>query len=58
MNSACNWELERDLIDLCYEVDLKYNIVTDIKVISKDELDLPRGRQTYIQNAINSGLYA
>lgn len=23
------------IIDLCYEIDLKYNIVSDIKIISK-----------------------
>ncbi|MBP7552487.1 MAG: nucleotidyltransferase domain-containing protein [Spirochaetes bacterium] len=53
-----NWKLENEIIDVCYDIDLKYDIVTDIKVISKNELNEPRGKQTYIQSALTTGLYA
>ncbi len=53
-----DWELENLIIDACYDVDLKYDIVTDIKIISTEELNLPRGRQTYIQKALTDGIYA
>jgi predicted nucleotidyltransferase len=53
-----DWQLESDIIDLCYDIDLKYNIITDIKIISQKELNEPRGKQSYIQDAINTGIYA
>ena len=53
-----DWKLEAKIIDLCYEIDLKYDIVTDIKIISNQELNEPRGKQTYIQQAILTGLQA
>lgn len=53
-----NWKFETEIIDLCFDIDLKHDIVTDIKVISKSELQLPRGKQPYIQNALTHGLYA
>jgi predicted nucleotidyltransferase len=53
-----DWKLQNKIIDLCYEIDLKYNIVTDIKVISKAELNEPRGRQSYITQALSTGLRA
>lgn len=53
-----NWKLENEIIDVCYDIDLKYDIVTDIKIISKNELNESRGKQTYIQSALSTGLYA
>lgn len=58
LRGDCNWKIENEIIDLCYDIDLKYNIVTDIKVISNDDLDLPKGKQHYIKNAIQDGIYA
>jgi len=58
LNENYDWKLETKIIDLCYEIDLKYDIVTDIKIISNKELTEPRGRQTYIQQALSTGLYA
>lgn len=58
LNDKYDWKLESEIIDLCYDIDLKYNIVTDIKIISKEDLNKPRGKQTYIQQAISTGLYA
>jgi len=58
LNINYDWNLESEIIDLCYEIDLKYDIVTDIKIISSKELTEPRGRQTYIQEALLTGLQA
>ena len=58
LNNSYDWKLEAKIIDLCYEIDLKYNIFTDVKIISNKELDEPRGKQTYIQEAILTGIQA
>lgn len=53
-----DWKLEGYIIDLCYEIDLKYNIITDIKIISLRELNGERGKQTYINEALKNGISA
>ena len=58
LNINFDWRLESDIIDSCYEIDLKYDILTDIKIISKNELLMPKGKQGFIQNALRKGLYA
>ncbi|SHI40663.1 Nucleotidyltransferase domain-containing protein [Tangfeifania diversioriginum] len=49
---------ENKILDLCYDIDLKYNILLDVHILSKKELALPRGKQPVFTNAINSGIYA
>jgi hypothetical protein len=39
-------------------IDLQYDIVTDVKIIAESELDTPKGRQPYIQQALAQGLLA
>lgn len=51
-----DWKTEDKIFDLCFDIDLKYEVVSDIKIISKKELVKPRGKQAYIQNAINYGI--
>ena len=33
MKKKADWKIEREISDLCYEIDLKYNITTDTHVI-------------------------
>lgn len=49
---------ENQILDLCYDIDLKYNILLDIHLISNKELTSIRGRQAVFANAIKSGIYA
>lgn len=51
-----DWRLRRKIIDECYEIDLGYNVVTDIKMISERELGTLRGQQPLIVDAIRGGL--
>ncbi len=53
-----DWKLERVISDICYEIDLKYNIITDTHILGEDELNTPRGRQPVYVNAINQGYRA
>jgi len=52
-----NWRLERDISDICYDIDLKYDILTDVHVLGKDELDTPVGRQPVFIDAFNHGYH-
>lgn len=49
---------ENKILDICYEIDLKYNIIIDAHLLSLKELTLIRGKQPIFVNAINSGIYA
>ncbi|MEW5842737.1 MAG: nucleotidyltransferase domain-containing protein [Bacteroidota bacterium] len=51
-----DWQLKNKLIDLIYDFDLKYNIFTDVKIISKEELNTVKGKQPFIQNALEFGI--
>jgi len=58
MDKDYNWKDENRILDLCYDIDLKYNILIDAHIISKNELNSKRGKQPIFINAINSGVYA
>jgi len=49
---------ENQILDLCYDIDLKYNILIDAHLISSKELTSIRGRQPVFVNAIKSGIHA
>lgn len=49
---------ENEIMDICYNVDLKYNIIIDSHVLSTDELSTLRGRQPIFVNALKNGIYA
>jgi len=37
-------------------IDLQYDVLTDVKVISVNELHSAKGRQPFIVNAMNEGV--
>ncbi len=53
-----NWKDENRILDLCYDIDLKYNILIDAHIISEKEINSKRGRQSIFINAVKSGVYA
>ena len=58
MKKKADWKIEREISDLCYEIDLKYNITTDTHVIGEPELNTLRGKQPIFINAIANGIHA
>jgi len=48
---------ENRILDLCYDIDLRYDIFQDVHVISQRELNSIRGRQPVYMNAIQSGMH-
>ncbi len=53
-----DWKYEREISDLCYQVELKYGIITDEHLISEKELQSARGQQPVFLSAIKNGIYA
>lgn len=53
-----DWKLERRISDICYEIELEYDIMTDSHILTENELNLPRGKQPIFYNAINQGYHA
>jgi predicted nucleotidyltransferase len=58
LKEKVDWKTEREISDLCYEIDLKYNIITDIHILSESELSTIRGRQPIFVNALANGLHS
>ena len=58
LKDKVDWKEEREISDLCYEVDLKYNIVTDTHIISEAEFSTLRGKQPVFVNALEKGYRA
>jgi len=53
-----DWKLKSVISDYCYDIELKYDIITDTHILSEAELDSLRGKQPIFQNAIQKGIYA
>jgi predicted nucleotidyltransferase len=51
-----DWRFKREIQDLCWEIDFKFDILTDVKIISLGELGNLRGKQPYILNALETGI--
>jgi predicted nucleotidyltransferase len=49
---------ENKIYDLCYEIDLKYNILIDVHLISESELNSLKDKQPIFSKALKSGIYA
>jgi uncharacterized protein len=45
------------IYDLCYDIDLKYDIIIDAHMIAKSEINALRGRQPFFINALKTGIY-
>jgi uncharacterized protein len=58
LKQKADWKTEREISDMCYEIDLKYNIITDTHIIGESELLTLRGKQPIYVNAISNGLHA
>lgn len=55
MEKKFDWKLKDAILAACYEIDLKYDILTDVKLISKSDLKTIKGKQPFILNALAHG---
>ncbi|MGA1826137.1 MAG: nucleotidyltransferase domain-containing protein [bacterium] len=53
-----SWQQEREVVDEVYYIDLQYDILTDVKIISTADLETLRGKQPYIRYALQEGIKA
>jgi predicted nucleotidyltransferase len=58
VNEKFDFRKENEIFDVCYEINLNYNILIDLHILAVDELDKPRGKQPIFTKAIEEGLYA
>lgn len=58
LKQKADWKTEREISDLSYEIELKYNIITDTHVLGESELSTLRGKQPIYVNAIERGIHA
>ena len=59
LNRKYSWSERRSLIDICYEVSLKYDIIIDSKIISRQELqETPLRSHPLFKDALMHGIYA
>ncbi|MCK4654163.1 MAG: nucleotidyltransferase domain-containing protein [Candidatus Cloacimonetes bacterium] len=56
LNKTYNRIFEDDVLDIAYDIILKYDIITDLKLITKDELKTIKGALPFVQNALNQGI--
>lgn len=56
LKQKADWKTERLISDLSYEIELKYDIITDTHVIGESELNTLRGKQPIFVNALETGL--
>lgn len=58
LKEKADWKCKRLISDICYEVELKYDIIIDSHILTETELSTIRGKQPIFVNAINNGIYA
>ena len=58
MEEKPDWKTLREISDLCYQIDLEFNITTDCHVLGISELQTLKGKQPIFANALSNGLYA
>lgn len=49
---------ENEILDICYETGLEYNIIIDVHILSSAELQTIRGKQPIFLKALETGIYA
>jgi predicted nucleotidyltransferase len=58
VNEDYDWRLKNQILDSLYDLDLKYDILIDAKIISLDELKTIKGVQPFILEAMQQGIRA
>jgi len=51
-----NREFEENILDIAYDIILKYDILADLKFITNDELQTIKGALPFVQSAMTNGV--
>jgi len=58
VNKDYDWKFEREVNNALIDIDLKYDILIDVRVISEQEMKTIKGKQPFIFNALTEGIEA
>ena len=59
LKNVYDWKTERLISNICYAIDLKYDVLTDTHILSDYELHHTiKGADPIFVNALKKGLYA
>jgi predicted nucleotidyltransferase len=58
LDKNIHWKDEDSIYNLCFNLNLKYDIVLDIHLLSKNDINGIRGQQPIYVNALKSGIHA
>ncbi len=56
LNKNYNRDFEDDILNIAYDIILKYDIIADLKLITKTELKTVKGVLPFVQSALNQGI--
>lgn len=56
LKNEYDWKFKNEIYDTTWEIDFKHDILTDVKVISVGELQTIKGKQPFIQDALEEGV--
>jgi predicted nucleotidyltransferase len=56
LNADINWQTKETIYEICNNINLKYDVWIDVNWIPVDELNSIRGKQPFVQNALNEGI--
>jgi uncharacterized protein len=51
-----DWKTKEKIFDICYDIDLKHNILIDPHILAEEELLTSRGKQPIFVNAMQNGI--
>ncbi len=56
VNSFIDWRMKDELRSVIYDLNIEYDILLSVQIISVEDLETPVGKQSFIQNAIDTGI--
>ncbi len=57
--TKCSWQDKELILNELYDIEVEFDILTDLHIISKDEItNSLRGAEPIFQNAFKKGIYA
>ena len=56
VNHDYDWKFKNKIYDTAWEIDFEHDILTDVKLISTNELQTLKGKQPFIQDAFEHGV--
>jgi uncharacterized protein len=56
VNKIIDWQIKDEIRSVLYDLNIEYDVLISVQVISEPELGTILGRQPFIQNAIETGI--